>query len=181
MTTKTRRKMKKSIYKPGMFFFISLLFVSFTLSAQKITKEFHKEYAAGTNTALEINNRYGDVVIQSSDKDQVVIDVKVTIEYPNKEKAEKLLSYIDVRFSEGDNLVSAKTLIDDKFNFTGWGGGSRSFSIDYDIRMPLGTALTLSNKYGNTDIDGPLGGAHLRKVADFDGPRRPRRPRPSEC
>ncbi|HUX56096.1 MAG TPA: hypothetical protein VMV77_03930 [Bacteroidales bacterium] len=145
--------MKKSIYKSGMLLFITFLAVSFTLSAQEVTKEFHKEYTAGANTTLDISNRYGDVVIQSWDKDQVVIDVKVTVELPSRDKAEKLLNYIDVRFSEGTNLISAKTIIDDKFNFTGWGMGSKKFSIDYNIKMPAGTALTLANKYGNTDID----------------------------
>jgi len=153
MITKIIRKMKKPDYKPGMLLLISLLLVSFTLSAQEVTKEFHKEYTAGANTTLEISNRYGDVVIQSWDKDQVVIDVKVTVELPNKEKAGKLLGYIDVRFSEGENLISAKTVIDNKFNFTGWGGSSRRFSIDYNVKMPAETALTLANRYGNTDLD----------------------------
>ena len=145
--------MKKSYCKPGLLLLISLLFISLTLSAQEITKEFHKEYKAGANTTLEISNRYGDVAIQSWDKDQVVIDVKVTVEMPDKERAEKLLSYIDVQFSEGENLISAKTVIDDKFNFKGWNSISRRFSIDYKVKMPVGIALTLANKYGNTDID----------------------------
>jgi hypothetical protein len=145
--------MKKAEYKPGRFLFIFLFLVSFTLSAQEVSKEFHKEYAAGTNTTLDISNRYGDVIIQSWDKEQVVIDVKVTLEFPNKEKAEKLLSYIDVQFSERDNLISAKTIIDDKFNFTGWGLNSKKFSIDYNIKMPVATALKLANKYGDTEID----------------------------
>jgi len=145
--------MKKSDYKPGILLFISLFLLSFTLSAQEVTKEFHKEYAAGANTTFEISNRYGDVVIQSWDKDQIIIDVKVTVELPNKEKAEKLLSYIDVQFSEGENLVSAKTVIDDKFNFSGWGGDSRRFSIDYTVKMPVKASLKLANKYGDTDLD----------------------------
>jgi hypothetical protein len=145
--------MKKSNYKTGTLLFIFLFLISLTLAAQEVTKEFHKEYSAGASTTLEISNRYGDVVIQSWEKDQVVIDVKITVELPNKEKAEKLLSYIDVQFSEGENLISAKTVIDDKFNFSGWSGDSRRFSIDYNIKMPTKTALTLANKYGNTEFN----------------------------
>lgn len=130
----------------------ALLLVPFSLKAQGVTKEYHKEYKAETNTTLDINNKYGDVVIQSWDKDQVVIDVKVTVDLPNKEKAEKLLSYIEVQFSESENIISAKTTIDDNFNFTGW-GDSKKFSIDYNVKMPVGTALSLANKYGNTDIN----------------------------
>jgi hypothetical protein len=153
MIIKMRKKMKKSIYKPGMLLFIPLLLLCFTLSAQEVTKEFHKEFTSGANTTLDISNRYGDVVIQSWDKDQVVIDVKVTVELPSREKAEKLISYIDVQFSEGTDLISAKTVIDDKFNFSGWGSSSKKFSIDYTVKMPVGIALTLANKYGDTDID----------------------------
>lgn len=154
METKTRQKMKKSVYKSGALLIIPLLLLSFTISAQdEVTKEFHKEFAAGDNTTLQISNKYGDVLITSWDKDQIVIDVKVTVEMPSRDKAEKLISYIDVQFSENDNLVSAKTVIDDKFNFSGWGSGSRKFSIDYTVKMPVNTALTLSNRYGNTDID----------------------------
>ena len=145
--------MKKSIYKPGILLFGLILAVSFKVSAQEVTKEYHEEYTAGANTTLAISNRYGDVVIQSWDKNQVVIDVTVTVELPNREKAEKLLSYIEVVFSEGTNNISAKTVIDDKFNFSGWSGDSKRFSIDYNIKMPVVTALTLINKYGDTDID----------------------------
>lgn len=153
MISKIMKKMKKSIYKPGVLLFVTLFIVSFTLSAQEVTKVFHKEYTTGANTALDISNRYGDVVIQSWDKDQVVIDVKVTVELPNQEKAQKLLGYIDIQFAETENTISAKTVIDDKFSFTGWSGDSKRFSIDYNIKMPAGIALTLANKYGDTDID----------------------------
>ena len=143
--------MKKSINKPGMFFLISIFLISASLSAQELTKEFHKEYTAGTKT-LDISNKYGDVVIQSWNKDQIIIDVKVTVDMSNKERAQKFLDQIDVQFSEGANVISAKTVLDDHFNFTGW-GDSKKFSIDYNIKMPVGTDLTLANKYGNTDID----------------------------
>ncbi len=153
MITQIKKKMKKSDYKPGILLFIALLLIPFSLQAQAVSKEFHKEYTAGPKTTLDINNKYGDVVVQSWNKDQVVIDVKVTVEMPNKEKAEKLLSYIDVQFAENGNTISAKTVIDDKFSFTGWGGGSKKFSIDYTIKMPVEAALALVNKYGDSDID----------------------------
>jgi hypothetical protein len=151
MITKIKRKMKKLHYKPGLLAIISLLLFTVAVSAQEVSKEFHKEFTAGSK-ALNISNRYGDVIIESWDKDQIVIDVKVTVEMPNKEKAQRLLDLIDVQFNESTGEISAKTIIDDKFNFTGW-GDSRRFSIDYSVKMPVKTDLALSNKYGNTEID----------------------------
>jgi hypothetical protein len=146
--------MKKSVYKSGMLLSLAAIFLlSCSVTAQEVTKEFHKEYKAGTATTLNISNRYGDVKIESWDKDQVVIDVKITVDHPDKSRAEKLLSYIDIQFSEGENLITAKTVIDEKFNFSGWGSGSRKFSIDFNVKMPVGTNLTLANRYGDSDID----------------------------
>jgi hypothetical protein len=144
--------MKKFHYKTGTLLLIALLSFAVSLSAEEVTKEYHKEYTPGPNTTLEINNRYGDVVVASWDKNQIVIDVKVTVELPNKEKAEKLLGYIDVQFTENGDLILARTVIDDRFNFSGWGGESKKFSIDYNVKMPVNTALTLANRYGNTKI-----------------------------
>jgi hypothetical protein len=154
MKIKINRKMKKSVYKSGMLLLLSALFLlPLKIMAQEVTKEFHKEYKAGKNTTLNISNRYGDVVIQSWEKDQVIIDIKVSVDLPNKERAEKLLGYIDIQFEEGENLITANTVIDNKFLFSGWGNESKRFSIDYNIKMPAGINLTLENNYGNADLD----------------------------
>jgi hypothetical protein len=151
MIIKTRRKMKKSHYKQALLLLIPFFLISSSVFAEELTKEFHKEYTAGSKS-LDISNKYGDVVIESWDKDQIVINVKVTVDMANRDRAQRYLDQIDVQFSEGANSISAKTIIDDKFNFSGWGDNKR-FSIDYNIKMPVGTDLALVNKYGNTDID----------------------------
>ncbi|HKK43279.1 MAG TPA: hypothetical protein VJ963_12775 [Bacteroidales bacterium] len=145
--------MKKSIYKQGTLLFAALLLFSLTSSAQEVSKKYHEEYTAGAGTTLDLNNKYGDIVVETWDKDQIVINVKVTIDMSNREKAEKLLEYIDVQFNQDGNNISAKTVIDNKFNFSGWGSGSKKFSIDYNVKMPSVTALNLTNKYGNADLD----------------------------
>jgi hypothetical protein len=152
MKIKINKKMKKSVYKSGMLLSAAIFLLSFSLKAQEVTREYHKEFKADKTTTLEISNKYGDVSIESWDKDQVIIDVKVTIEMSDKSRAEKLMSYIDIQFSEDNNLIGAKTVIDDKFNFSGW-GSNRKFRIDYTIKMPSLMTLTLSNRYGNTEID----------------------------
>lgn len=144
--------MKRSDYKKSMLLLLPFLLITYNLAAQEVHKEFHQQYTAGANTTLDISNKYGDVIIDSWDQNQVVIDVKVTVEMPNQDKAQKLLDMINVEFSESGNTISAKTVIDNNFNFSGWGSNKR-FSIDYSVKMPVEAALTLSNRYGNSDID----------------------------
>jgi hypothetical protein len=155
------RTMKRSAYKPGILLTILAVLLSFSLAGQEVSKEYHKEYKADKNTTLDISNKYGDVVITAWDKDQVVIDVKVTVSYPDRSRAEKYLGMIDVQFSEGTNLITAKTVIEDNFNFSGW-GNNREFKINYSVKMPYTSNLTLSNRYGNTDID------ELRGLVNLD-------------
>ncbi len=146
--------MKKLAYKSGTLVAAAMLLFATVLPAQEeVTKEFNKEYNVNKSSAIEISNRYGDVIVEASQTDKVIIHVKVTVKYPNRERAERLLGYIDVQFSEeGDNL-KARTVIDDKFTFSGWGGDSRKFNIDYLVKMPSSLSLTVSNRYGDTDLD----------------------------
>jgi hypothetical protein len=152
MKIKKMAKMKSNPYKSATLFAAGLLLTA-TLSAQPVTKEYHKQYTAGPNTTLNLSNKYGDVKIETSDQNQVTIDVKITVELPNRDKAEKLLSYINVDFSENENTISAKTDIDQNFKFTGWGTSSRRFSIDYNVKMPKRINLALSNRYGDSDLE----------------------------
>ncbi len=158
MKTKIPGKMEKSVYKSGTLLAAALFVASLSIQAQEeVSKNYHKEYTAGKGTKLELNNRYGDIVAETSETNQVVIDVKVTLKYPSRERAEKLMNYIDVQFSGDANVISAKTVIDDKFSFTGWGGESRRFRIDYNVKMPVWMDLTLVNRYGDAEL-GDLNG-----------------------
>lgn len=153
MRTIIIQKMKKSAYNSGLLLISLLLLLPVSLKAQEAIKEYHKEYTANENTILNLNNRYGDIIVETGDENQIVVNVIVTVKYPNEDKAQKLLSYIDINFSEEGNTISAKTEINDDFNFSGWSGESRKFTIDYSVKMPSGVGLTLSNKYGNTELD----------------------------
>jgi hypothetical protein len=153
MKTKIFNKMKKLLYKPGTLLALSLFLLSVSLQAQELTKEYHEEYTARKGMTLDLDNKYGDIVVYTSDNDQVVIDVKVTLRYPDRDRAERLLSYIDVVFSQDDDVISVKTNIDDRFRFTGWGSTSRRFSINYNVKMPDWMNLDLSNRYGDSDLD----------------------------
>jgi hypothetical protein len=145
--------MKKLFYRSSILLLQAFFLLSPTISAEEVSKEIHKEFNADKGTTLGINNKYGDVVVESWTNNQIVIDVKITVELPDKTRAEKFLGYIDVQFTEGENIVNAETVIDDNFSFTGWVGDSRRFSIDYIVKMPVDANLNVENKYGDTDLD----------------------------
>ncbi|HBE43712.1 MAG TPA: hypothetical protein DDW27_21470 [Bacteroidales bacterium] len=145
--------MKKSAYKSVILLLTAIILSAGLNAQQELKKEYSKKYTVTPSMRLDLNNRYGDIDIQTSETDRIVIDVKVTLRHPNRERAERFLSYIDVEFREESDRISVKTVFDDKFSFSGWSGDSRRFSIDYNVKMPEEMNLALTNRYGNTVLD----------------------------
>ncbi len=145
--------MKRLAFKPWALLLFCLVLTSPGLVSQELTKEFNKEWTADSGTTLDINNKYGKVIVETTDGDEIKIAVKVTVEFPNRDRAQKYLDYINVVFSEEGDILKARTVIDEKFNFSGWGGGTRRFSIDYMVSMPSYINFNLVNRYGNSEIE----------------------------
>lgn len=123
---------------------------------EKLNKKLHHDFDVKKGSELVIRNKFGKVDVQNWDQQKVSIDVVITVDYANREKAEKLLSYIDVEFSTDGNKLQAITQIDDRFNRirnNGWRSDGKEFSIDYTVKMPSDLTLDLLNKYGDIFIN----------------------------
>lgn len=114
---------------------------------KEFTKKFHEEYTADVSTILRIKNKFGDVNLEDWNKDQVVIDVTITVNTDNEDKANRVFERINISISKEGNLISAITDIDDKINNSG------KFSIDYAVKAPQYIILELKNKFGNVFIN----------------------------
>ncbi|MFO7852895.1 MAG: hypothetical protein ACQERS_01080 [Bacteroidota bacterium] len=130
-----------------LLFIQLVLFLSVSMYGTDLQKQFSKEYDARGVELLKISNRYGDVEIVSSDNNTINIVVDVKLSHPNESKAERLLSMINVEFSESDNTIEARTVINRQFRMDNR-GPHRGFSIDYRVEMPEDMNLKLLNRYG---------------------------------
>ena len=155
--------MKKYRYNTAAFLVIILLATS-KMFAAEVTKEYHKEFTAKPATTLDINSKYGNVTIVSWDSPKIVIEVKITVNRPSKENAEKDISNISVLFSEDGNTIKARTEFNSRHFSRGIINNNRNdnITVDYNIKMPVATALTLDNSYGNTFINELSGLVNLR-------------------
>ncbi|KPK80979.1 MAG: hypothetical protein AMS27_15920 [Bacteroides sp. SM23_62_1] len=139
-----------------------LFFSSQWMNAQnEVKKEFHEEFKADKNTILTVDNKYGDVDLKDWGNPAVKIDVVITVKNTNAEKAERLLSYIDVVISQEGNTISAKTVFDEKFSKSSSWRDDNDLNIDYTIQMPRDIELNLYNKYGNVFISEITGKATI--------------------
>lgn len=140
-----------------LLIFVQLLAITTVFArSEELSKNLHKEYKADANTLLIIQNKYGDVDINNWDKDQITIDVIITVDHKNAEKAKELINYINVDFSQNGNQIEAITVIDSKFNKRNsfsFCDNRKEFSIDYKVNIPKNIKLDLNNKYGSVFIN----------------------------
>lgn len=149
--------MKAPIFKSTLLLiFVQILVITSAFAvSEEFSKNLHKEYNADENTLLVIQNKFGDVDINNWDKNQVSIDVTITVDHRNEEKAKELIDYIDVKFNQTGNTIEAITQIDDKFskwNFS-FNDNEKEFSIDYKVNIPKNIKVDLTNKYGSLFIN----------------------------
>ncbi|MGE5350021.1 MAG: hypothetical protein ACM3NP_12210 [Actinomycetota bacterium] len=146
--------MKKSFTNKRVTLFAALLCaVTLSASAEEVRKEFHREMVPGDNSTLTVINKFGAVVTETWEKNNIVIDVTVKVEHSSPDRARKLLDMIKVEFTEEGGNLKAETIFSDDFSSISWKGSNNNFSVNYNIKMPARVNLDVTNKYGNTVLD----------------------------
>ena len=136
----------KSFKRIAALFIIGILAAGTTVVAEEKTKEYHESWLNNEVSSLEIDNRFGEVKINSSVGDSVIIHVTITIDAPNENKADDLLDMLEVYIRKTGSAVKAVTQIEKNFK------SNRQFSIDYEVNIPSDKDLKINNKYGNTIV-----------------------------
>jgi hypothetical protein len=107
------------------------------------------------NDKLLIDNRYGKVIINTWNKNEVKVDIEIKAETNNDAETQKLLDGVQISDSKNGNLVSFVTNINNEWNAgMSWNGGHkiRKIEINYTVYMPSRISLEVSNKYGATEL-----------------------------
>ena len=167
--------MKMSIYKFTLLITFILAFGSFEVTAQdrysEKSREIKKSYNLSRKTRLAVNNKYGDIHINTWDKNQMDVTVIITAKKSSERKALELINNvdIDIRGDGNSGSIAFTTRIDGNIN----NRRNERFSIDYKVNMPRISPIDINNKYGNlylsdldaaADIDVAYGKIRIDKV-----------------
>jgi hypothetical protein len=116
---------------------------------------------------LWIDNSFGNVVVNTWDKEQITVDIEIGARAPSEEKAAEIMNKIAVKDSQQGHNIYFKTNVDNiqngrngKRDHSGE-GDQRSFYIDYVIHMPESNQLDLQNSFGKTEVPDFKGGVSL--------------------
>lgn len=111
-----------------------------------LKKIIKKEFTVSPDATLRLNNRFGDISCTIWSKNEIAIEVTISVETTSETVAEKIFSKIDIAFKGSDSQVEAVTNLAKGLDPKG------HFSIDYQVMMPSSVSLDLRNKFGDVMI-----------------------------
>lgn len=121
----------------------------------EVTKTISKSFKISKTGNLTVENKYGNVKVETWDRDEVSFQIEIKVAAASKSKAEEAIDRISITFSNTSSEVSAVTEIDEANNSGFWSwinNSNQSFKIHYYIKCPKSLSLDMSNKYGNITL-----------------------------
>ncbi len=138
----------------------------------EFTKTIKKNFNMKADGDVTLVNKYGDINLKTWNRNEVNIEITITVNAKSESYANETFERIDINFSDGSDYVKAETNIESANKSSWWGGGNDSksdFRIDYVVSMPDAASLNLNNKYGNSNIEAVGGDANIVvKYGDFN-------------
>ncbi len=155
-----------------------LLLIAFSanhsLLAKSVEKKrkIEKEFLVNSDATIDIENKYGQVSINTWKEDRVTLSIEITVEDKNEERAQDRLEDIEIEITADPGRVTAKTNIESynssnngiSWLWESWTNdeyGNNKMEINYTLYIPETNNIKIENKYGNVWIDDLLGEADI--------------------
>lgn len=126
------------------------------------SKTFSRSFPVDQSDKILLSNKYGEVQVKTWDKKEARVDVEIRAYSKNEASAQELLDEVNIHAAkEGDQIVFRTNVGGGNYGMGRGRGKSwrREVRIDYVLYVPAGSALNLSNQYGNVlmgNFAGPL-------------------------
>jgi len=128
-------------------------------------KTINKEFTVNSDATFKVDNSYGNIDIITWNENRIEIEVTITTNSNNEEKAQKKLDEITVDFNNSASHVSAKTRFSKNRSWWKWGNNNVNMKVNYIVKMPITNNVDISNDYGNINLDKLEG--HARIDCDY--------------
>jgi len=147
---------------------VSLFSICFLLcSANVFAKSKRIEKTFKTVSNIKIETRYGKLQIKNWEKDQISFNVLVRAEGSNENKNETILENVTIDFTEGNDLLTAKTIFGDFFTFKKLGNSlfnKGKIKIIYTVNVPSYVNIDIAQRNGDVFIDSHEGKLTLNQT-----------------
>lgn len=154
----------------------SILFLLPALTAQekekekqepkfKKTKNYTKSYTLGSADLVSLSNQFGEMKLNTWDRNEVKVEATITGKSDNEERAQAIMDRISISDSRDGNKVSFKTKFEDDNKNRNKDGKkewhNEGMEINYVVYLPAGNALKAENQFGKMIVPDYRGEATL--------------------
>lgn len=134
----------------------------------KLTKQVQRGFKVKSDVSIDLSNKYGQITVNSWEKDSVAVTVVVTVYGKTDFEAQRQLDRIDIGFRHSSNFLTVETKFEagnavTKDLWNSVSDASRAITnkskvvVDYEVWLPSAAALAISNKFGDVYIGGHNG------------------------
>jgi hypothetical protein len=150
---------------------------------QDYEKNYSETFSVDGSGDVRLSNRYGEITVETWDRNEVKIDVRVKVSADDQDDANRLFDRIEVSFTGGANSASAITsigtggksknkgggIISEWLNDIEWPwssssnsyGSSNDFRVYYRVKMPISASLETEAKYCDVNLPDLSGNTNL--------------------
>ncbi|WP_192823315.1 hypothetical protein [Rufibacter sp. LB8] len=116
--------------------------------AAEKSKNVNRSFKVSSSDKLSIDNQFGKVEVQTWSKNEISVEVSMISRAETESKAQEILDRLSVRISE-DRGGAGISLVTEREPMHVRTATSKSFEINYLVKMPKGNPLKIVNKHGS--------------------------------
>jgi len=126
------------------------------------SKQLTKGFGVDKSTIVDINNKYGDITLETWDKDSVLVTIDYTITEKNYERLRSRSEQLSFELSRSGHYIVVNTIIGGSKNLLVGelnrfketiGMADAQVQINISVKLPDNLDLRVKNKFGNIFID----------------------------
>lgn len=153
--------MRGTFYKYGLTALIIGLFTSSGFAQNEHTKQWQRSYDLPANGTVQIENKYGNVVVNGWDQDKLQVTIDIKVVHRKDDNAKKLLDRIQPEVTQAGDFVRitsqiverSSSLLSRYFNKANpFDFDKSNIQINYEVYLPMNTELDITNKFGDVVI-----------------------------
>ncbi|SEM11330.1 hypothetical protein SAMN04487910_4139 [Aquimarina amphilecti] len=154
--------MKDIFYKKLIILVLILFTGHYTNGQEKLSKSIQKIYDFSNAGELQLENKYGNIIINGWDQNKAKVTIDITVSKKDKDDAKDLLGRIQPILNTSDDFLSIFLNIEEKsdsffskvFNRVNpFDFDKGNIQIDYHIYLPVNAEIQLTNKFGDIIIN----------------------------
>ena len=127
-------------------------------SVDQFERTISKQYNVNADAEVVLKNKYGKIHVNTWDKNEVTIEVVISIDARSKEVAEGVFDKIEIKTSGTSSRVTVETTFKSKVKDS---SKNKDLQINYTVNIPRKASVDIRNRFGDIYLGDILGSSKI--------------------